>query len=94
MISQTVDTNKSTKEKREIAITYVNELVKNHGSVESVLMSGSIIRGNDLAISDVDIWVVGRKKADLPEIKKGVYNGIFMDIELYDWDWLFYTSSS
>jgi predicted nucleotidyltransferase len=82
----TVDPNKTPREKTQIAKTYVNQLVQQHSSIESVILSGSVVRGDDLPISDVDIWVFTRKREEGFAIEKRVIDDVFLDVELYDFE--------
>jgi hypothetical protein len=78
---QDVDPDLSSAQKLETARLYVADLRLRYPDLDAVIVTGSVVRGNAVGPSDVDLWYVfpdGRTPTDL---EKGPYKGVFVDIE-------------
>ena len=68
-------------QKIAFAAHYAADLVANHAGISGVVLGGSVARGNDLPISDVDLWCfVDDATYPLP-IQKHWSRDLYIDIE-------------
>lgn len=68
-------------EKIEYARRYAAELVEQHPGIAGIVLGGSVARGNDLPISDVDLWCfVDERDHPLP-VRKHSAGELYVDIE-------------
>jgi hypothetical protein len=78
----------SPQQKLDIAKQYAAKLCGNHKSIETIIVSGSIVRGTSIPPSDVDLWCILSDRVLLSDIHKGFYQGIYVDIEQFPADGL------
>ncbi len=71
----------SRKAKIERAVQYVRQLVARYAGVTGVILGGSVARGNDLPISDIDLWCFMERSAGSAPVEKHWAEGLYMDIE-------------
>ena len=70
-------------EKIDHARRYCCELVAAHAAISGLALGGSVATGNDLPISDLDLWCfVDQAAPDLP-IDKHYAKGVYVDISQY-----------
>jgi hypothetical protein len=83
-----IDLSLSPQQKLDIAKQYAEKLCGNHRSIETIIASGSVVRGTSIPPSDVDLWCILSDKVLLSDMHKGVYQGIYIDIEQFPTDGL------
>jgi hypothetical protein len=68
------------QQKIAYASAYSRDLVGRHPEIAGLVLGASVARGNDLPISDVDLWCFVDEGAGLP-IHKHEADGLYIDIE-------------
>ena len=69
------------EEKIEYATWYCQGLVAKYSGIVGVILGGSLVRGNDLPISDIDLWCFIDDSDNRLPIEKHTVEGVFIDIE-------------
>lgn len=78
-----IDTQLTSRQKLDIAKNYGTRLFNEYPTIESIIISGSVVRGNDIPVSDVDMWYITKKESQPLPIQKGIHHGVYLDIEPY-----------
>ena len=76
------------KQKLELAHQYSTVLFERHPEITGIALGGSIARGNDLPISDIDLWCFVNDTPAPLSIEKPSATGVKLDIEQYSTDLL------
>lgn len=69
------------KDKIEYARNYCRDLVSRYPEITAIALGGSLARGNELPISDVDLWCFVNESAEPLPIEKHFAEGVYVDIE-------------
>ena len=76
------------EEKLRLAHQYSADLFDRHPEIAGIALGGSIARGNDLPISDIDLWCFVDDTAASLSIEKPSDAGVKLDVEQYPTDLL------
>ena len=76
-----IDTELSSSQKVAIAKSYAARLLKEHPAIDSIIMSGSVVRGEDIPVSDVDLGYLVKRDTPILPVQKGFHQGVYIDIE-------------
>lgn len=76
------------KQKLELAHQYSAALFERHPEIAGIAVGGSMARGNDLPISDIDLWCFINDTPAPLSIEKPSAAGVKLDIEQYPADLL------
>lgn len=79
------------KEKIDYAMRYSHELAAEHSVIAGIILGGSLARGDDLPISDIDLWCFVDESAYPLPIEKHSAGGVFIDIEQHSSEMLIST---
>jgi predicted nucleotidyltransferase len=79
MVAGTNDVQR--EQKIELAHQYGHTLVEAHPAIRGLILGGSVARGNDLPVSDIDIWCFADETGESLPIEKHYAAGIYVDIE-------------
>lgn len=69
------------EQKIAFAQSYATVLVEKHKEISAIVLSGSVARGNDLPISDIDLWCFVDDDHELLPIRKHSDADLYIDIE-------------
>lgn len=76
-----IDLSISPSQRQRVAKEYAKGIFEKYSIIEAIIATGSIIRGNALPTSDIDLWYIIPQETQIKDIRKGVYQGVFIDIE-------------
>ncbi|MBN1582577.1 MAG: hypothetical protein JXA89_17845 [Anaerolineae bacterium] len=76
-----IDTRLTSSEKLAVARDYAAQLFNAYPAIDSIIVTGSVVRGQDIPVSDVDMGYVVKKGSPALPIQKGVHQGVYLDIE-------------
>ena len=60
---------------------YAAELVAEYPEIAGIIFGGSLVRGNDLPISDIDLWCFVDKTPESLPIEKHYVDGVYKRFE-------------
>jgi hypothetical protein len=75
-----INTALSIQERIEVGKRYAKAISDEYPDIESVILFGSTIRGDCLPVSDLDMHYIVSRDAPAIQIRKGVREGVFMDV--------------
>lgn len=79
-----IDLSVSAAEKLRVATEYANQLFEGNPKIDAIVATGSVVRGDSIPPSDVDMWCITSGGSGAPTAQRGVRRGVMVDIEPVD----------